>query len=108
MEMERFLLIKADTNDGDYISEKSKISDVNLEKVREIVKALRESNKVGQGYRRRIRWETGECGNPYEYATKGILTMDEIEFFNDFLPHGEHGIHTIESIEIVYQGEKLL
>lgn len=107
------LIIKGDTNDGDYISEKNPISNKDLEKIREIISALREANKridkkTGKSQYGNVKWESGDIGDPEIYASKGILTLDEIDFFSQYTPHGEHGIHTIVSIEVVYQGEKLL
>lgn len=117
MEAKRFLLVKADENDADYVTEKRSISDDSLEKVREIINALKEGSKKvdrdGRTRIERIAWGTGDCraddNDPYLlYALKGLLTIDEIEWFDQWLPHREHGIHTIESIEVIYQGERLL
>ena len=104
--MKRFILVKSDENDADYITIKSPITDEDLEKVREIVSALRVLKPRGG-----IRWETGERKDKYSaqsYAIRGILTLEETEFLEQYIPCGEHGTHTIESIEIIYQGEKLL
>ena len=105
--MNKFVIIQADTNDADYITGKSAITDEHIELMKPIIAALkvrRDNNKWCHN------WETSSYG-PWEGEPKdmykGILTEEQIDFFNHYVPTGEDGIHTIESIEIVYEGEKL-
>lgn len=87
-----FVVIKADCNDADYISE---ISDVNSDDIKFIKYVW------GIISKRNGRWENGEYGDiPPRKMYKNELTEKEIERFSSFLPYGEYGIHTVESIKI--------
>jgi hypothetical protein len=102
----KYLFIQGDYNDGDYVSSKYKITDDDLQKIKEIVSVLKATSRGGG-----IRWETGDNidkHDPYSYARRGILTIDEVELLNNYTPSHEHGIHTIDKIEVIYQGERLL
>lgn len=99
------LIIEADTNDGDYVYQ---INDINLEQVNlysELIKAIRNC-KFSHN------WPKGDVGNgecpPEELYPE--FDKEIIERFDEFVPHGEYGIHTIESItllEIVKETELL-
>lgn len=44
---------------------------------------------------------------PYEiYVDSGKLTEEEFYFFDEMVPYGEHGVHTIESIELLIVAEE--
>jgi len=99
---EHLLIIKADTNDADYVHRI-----VNIEK--ELGKYYNESllKKVASAIQNspiRYNWANSEyCkneDNPRKIY-KDILTEDEIQEFEDnYCPFGEYGIHTIKSIEL--------
>ena len=94
MTIKTILWIKADTNDANYITSENSVSDGDLEVIRKVCKVITENS----GFHG-IKWETGEIGNPHE--TWGKLLADlEIEIFNDYIPYGEYGIHTIEAVEL--------
>ncbi len=83
------LVIEADTNDGDYVTSTNEITAEQVEELKPILAAV----KANKGH----NWATGDIGDSSkEY--EGILTEDQIEWFNDLVPHGEYGIHTIESV----------
>ncbi len=101
--MKRILVIKADTNDADYITSEHNVSNwpteafVSLTKIANAIKDC--SNH--------FNWPYGEYdGNP-RAIYGGILTDDEIDFFNDLVPYGEWGIHTIKSIRILTISEEI-
>lgn len=84
------ILITADTNDGDYVTEENDITQEQIEAIRPIVKAIWANNG---------EWENGDVGDNSDYYIE-VVGEDLFNLFNDFAPFGEHGIHTIESIEI--------
>jgi len=99
--MKKYCIVQADTNDGDYITEKNLITD---EQIKELTTAL---SKLGLEERRGLRWYTNDQVNERrgnfspEKMYEGILTEKEIELIQEFTPYGEYGIHTIETIEIL-------
>lgn len=103
--MKKYILIKADTNDADYISNKTEINDEELELLRPIISVLKSQPKS-------YNWVSSVYGNeapPEEqYVQSGLLTEDQVDLFGDYVPYGEYGVHTIESIEIIQVLEQLL
>lgn len=90
--MKKYIIVEADTNDGDYITEKSIITDEKIIKLKEILNKC-EIDSWGRGDMK------DDDNDPKILYPE--LTGEEIEFIEDFLPFGEYGIHTIESIEIL-------
>jgi len=39
--MKKYIVIKADTNDGDYVSEKSEITDYQIEQIKPLIEAIK-------------------------------------------------------------------
>ena len=100
----KYIIIEADTNNGDYVTECSLINDNEIELLKPIVEAIKNIDNDN--------WETGECcceHDPYGlYVETKILTEEQVDWFQQFVPYGEYGIHTIESILIMEFIEKLL
>ena len=107
----KYIIIKADTNDGDYVTEVSLITDEQIEKIRPVIEAIKSfvpSKEHGHN------WPTGEMA--YYEGTPEIIYQDKlgrhlINLFNDFVPEGDPnypGIYTIESVKIVELIETLL
>jgi hypothetical protein len=96
----KYIIIKGDTNDGDYITEKSEITDQEIEQIKEILKIT--------GSNWNTRWEYDED----ELATlvyKDILTEEQFKLMDKFVPSGEIGIHTLSSVDIlIVQSEESL
>lgn len=88
--MKYTLIIEADINDGDYITEESVISKETVEFIKDrIIPALKE--KGGN-------WPVDE--GVYE-AYKGVLEQSEVDRFEDLMPHsGEQPVHSINSVKI--------
>jgi hypothetical protein len=88
------LTIVGDTNDADYVTEVSKISEETLENVIKPIVSVLQKNT--------FNWNISEYIEeklPIElYA--GLLTQAQIDDFSEFCPYGEDGIHTITSINI--------
>jgi hypothetical protein len=90
--MEKYeLVIKADTNDGDYVTSTTAVSEETIEKLKPIVEAIKAKG-------RRHNWPRHEYGDSNVETLYPELTRDQIELFDDLRPYGEHGIHTIESV----------
>lgn len=89
--------IKADTNDGDYItSEKRLYEKADIDTIRKVAAAIKNCEAFHN-------WGMGEyCrDNESPYVVyKDVLTDDEIDLFNEYVPYGEYGIHSIEQIQI--------
>lgn len=115
--MKKYLIIKADTNDADYITSKNEVTDEQLELLQPVFKVLQDRRKLFEKTKNwdlRHNWETNEIDNgktPQDlYVDEGLLTEEQVELFVEFLPYDEYGIHTIEDIEIlvVQESQKLL
>lgn len=87
----KYIIITADTNDGDYVTEKSLITDSQIELIKPIIEKI---NENGGSYGK------GDVGYDFE-SKEHYGHLDNFELFDDFVPYGEYGIHTIESIEII-------
>ena len=101
--MTKYLIIEADTNDGDYITEKQAIAtEEELEDIKRIVEVIRNCKK-------RHNWPNGECARDGELEAlyDGLLSPNEIDFFSQYVPNGEYGIHTIVSVEILVVSEEI-
>ena len=96
------MIITADTNDADYVTSENWIDKDSLPVIKKVWKVVKNSVKQrGQG---EYNWITGDLRSsndqgPYE-RYKDVLTQEELDIFSEYLPHGEYGIHTIESIVI--------
>ena len=110
--MQKYIVIEADINDGDYVTEKTKVTDEEIVKLKEILaKMPRQKTHKGEELPE-IRYETREIGNDdKENSNYQHITYEEKQFLSKFLPSGDYnysGIHTIENVEIVQELEKLL
>lgn len=94
--MAKFIVIQADTNDGDYVTNKLSISEEDILKFTNIL------NKITDDHYD-LSWGTldmKDVDNDPE-SIYPQLTKEEIDFVGSFLPSADYGIHTIESIEII-------
>jgi hypothetical protein len=113
--MARTILVKADTNDADYITRSSKLNEEDLPTILKVVaeiKAFDARTRRGSGeYNWYARYEHyGRKRSGPREVYEDVLTEEEIEIFEEYIPYGEDGIHTIESVEIfeIINKEKLL
>ena len=86
------IVITADTNDGDYVTKTSDITSEGLKRftplISEIAKRVNNHN-----------WVTSEYGDDEDKPENMYSQFAElVEEFGEFVPHGEDGVHTIESI----------
>jgi len=96
----KYVIITADTNDADYITEKTEVSDKTIELLKPIAEAIKNCKK-------RHNWPNHEyVDDCLDFLYEGILTEDQIELFNSLCPSSEYGIHTIKNIEILVVEEE--
>jgi hypothetical protein len=112
--MKYYINIKADTNDGDYISQMCEISEEELKLIRPVVESIKafKPYKV-KGLSHDNNFPCGDCcckrlgqkeAEEY-YVDGGLVTQEQFDAFMEFVPQGEYGIHTIESVEVFHVTE---
>lgn len=105
------ITITADVNDGDYITEVSPISEEDLKIIKPLIKAIKnfkpyETKSKGSTltWKHHHNYPSGEIvrGDLGEKYPDDLYDFDEKVFnlFEEFVPHGEYGIHTIKSITV--------
>lgn len=92
------IVIVADENDADYVTEISKIEQSELDLLMPIIEAIKEKH----GEWPYIDFDTAEIKEIYP-----DLTIEQIEQFNNFIPSGAYGIHDIIRIEYYPVPEKI-
>jgi len=109
------LLVTVDTNDADYVREIVEVDEETLEHFKPLIEKIKNFKPYcNEGWLHRYNFPFGEClredlgeKHPMELYN---LTEEEcayfIETFN--LWGGEWGFHTIESIQEITLGEKIL
>ena len=119
------ITITVDTNDGDYATEVSNITPEQLEKIRPLIEAIKEFKPYEVIYKTDYKIDGQDewpMTHRHNYPCGDILRDDlgekdpreiykfpeEIfELFEDFIPYGEYGFHTIESISYCPLQEKI-
>ena len=105
------LVIKADYNDADYITETNTISEEDLELIKPLIAKIAEFPR-----RSRIKNAVGDRDMTHNYDTSGhhrndvggneyysqFFPQEVMDMFEELLPYGgdDMGIHTIVSIEV--------
>jgi hypothetical protein len=89
------IVIKADTNDADYITETSDITEKQLERIKPIIKEIKTG---GKRERYGHNFPNGEYQGAHVRELYEHVNQKDLDFFIDLCPYGEYGIHTIESI----------
>ena len=89
--MKKYIIISADENDGDYITKKSSVSDIQIEDLKIILAII--------GIRKH-NWDNTDIENLIEKYS-GLLTKEQIMFFNKYVPCNDYGVHTIVKVEII-------
>ena len=101
------IVIAADTSIGDYVTATSNITFEQIEKFTPLINAIVEKNKQSRSFR---NWVTSKyaCSSelvPFEmYSEFGQLVLE----FQEFVPFGECGIHTIASIVYYEKPTKII
>lgn len=91
------IVIRADTNDADYVTETSDISMLEIEEIIiPALKLIKENNCEVPFSEYRNKW-------PESFEAEREL----IEVFREWCPYGEYGIHTIESVNYYPKPKKV-
>jgi hypothetical protein len=86
------IVIVADTNDADYITKISNITPGELERFTPLIAEI--AKKV-----KHYNWDTSVYGDDEDRPEIMYSQFaDLVEEFGEFVPNGEGGVHTIESI----------
>lgn len=109
--MKKYVIIEADTNDADYVSEKNEISQEDLDLIMPVINAIKEFNEDKSIKYQKYNWwyidsskerDKEEYMSPHKrYVESGKVTQEQFEAFWEYTPYFEGGIHTIESVEIL-------
>ena len=104
------IVITVDTNDADYITEVSEISQEDLERIRPLIEAIKNfepyqaQTKGKLGYRHDHNYPCGDVlrEDLGEKEPEEIYDFDEdiFDIFEDLLPSSQYGFHTITSIKV--------
>lgn len=110
--MKQYIIIEADTNDGDYITEVTEISDEQVIQIKEILSKMpKTKNHLGVDLNQ-IPYKIRNIGkDDREDSNYNHISFEEKEILSKFLPCGDPdypGIHTITEVSIVKLLEKIL
>jgi hypothetical protein len=99
------LVVKADSNDADYLTATSFIEMEDLPLIRRWA-----DNVKGKRHQWDTRWEYREEGDDPETVYAGLFTEEEFERIARWVPHGDYGVHSIEHIWLfgVFSEERLV
>jgi len=107
------ITITADVNDGDYTTAVNEISEEDLDTIKPLIQAIKEFKpyKVEHESFGKMATRTHHHNYPYgEFIREDLgekspgeiykFGLEVHEIFEQYIPYGEYGIHTIESITI--------
>lgn len=110
--MKKYLIIEADTNDGDYITSRIIINDEQLEQIKPVIDAIKnfepyETNVNGLNIKHSSNYPRGDgqfiprkdLGEKSAQQIYGHL--DGFKLFDTFTPHNIYGIHSIVSVDLL-------
>lgn len=114
--------ITADTNDADYVTQVSTISDEDMAKIKPLIAAIKAFKPYQGRSESGLKWTHGhnypwgenslreDLGEKSPREVYKGFDEDTFDTLEDLLPRGEYGIHTIVSIEVApkVKWEKLL
>ena len=95
----KYLIVTGDTNDADYTSKKTLITDAKLERLKPLFEALKNCKAdYNWGINEYIDMKDSTHST---YVKTGILTEKQLDYFQGFIPYDIHTITKIEVIEVV-------
>lgn len=124
MKAGKYIYIRIDTNDGDYVANLNPITDEEIELIKPVIEAIKNfklyavpitycqgNNEYTIEWKHNSNYPIGECLR----TDLGEKSPDELyghlegyELFDSLTPYSEYGFHTIEEIKIVIILEELL
>ena len=111
--MKKYIYVTADTNDADYISEKNEITDEEIELIKPVIKAIKDYTEDSSIKHQIWNWwviygSRKENPTPQQlYVDTGKCSQEAFDKFRELVPYNEHGVHTIESVEIIIVQEEI-
>ena len=117
--MSKYIFIEADTNDGDYVSRLSEITEEDLILIQPVIQAIKDfepysAQKPGHGKCTHFNnYPTLEChrGDLGEKDADELYGhLEGFYLFDELTPYSEYGVHTIVEIRVLHvtNDEKLL
>jgi len=114
--MKKYIEITADTNDADYTTKRTEISDKTLKFIEPVLEAIRsfEPYTTEDGWHHRNNFPHGEyCPNEEKgekgifelYVETGLCTEDELWTFAELCPAGD--IHSITDVNILIVSDEM-
>ncbi len=108
--MKYTLKIIADTNDGDYVHSLNTITKAELDELKPVVAAIKafkpykSKSERGTDWKHENNFPYGDCCRE-DLGEKSVNELyenvaDSLDLFMNYMPCGEHGIHTIVSVEV--------
>jgi hypothetical protein len=102
--MQKYILITADTNDADFVTEQNEITDDQIARMKSIV-AKMPKDEASPYTPNSIPYRTGEMGDDDRLGSSyNYINGEDKAFLDEFLPRGDYnypGIHTIYNIDII-------
>lgn len=92
---------------ADYITEISHISEKELYNILPVINAIRELTEQNKNTLNFHNWPDNEYLDDSYRELYPQLTEEQLETFQEYLPFGEFGIHTIQSIVYYEIPEKI-
>jgi len=98
--MKKFIWIKGDHNDADYVAEMNEIDDKTLTLIMPVINAIAALKKK-PGYAH--TWPTHNNSEKVPSEIYPECTREQLDWFYEYVPSGPYGgIHSIEEIKIYH------
>lgn len=101
--MKKYIEIVADTNDADYITSRVLVTDSVLEKIKPVIKAIKNFKPSDKYDRHNFPMSEFASGNVDDIYGN----IDGFDIFQEMVPYGEYGVHTIVSIKLLIITEEI-
>lgn len=95
------IVVRGDTNDGDYITKTTLLSEKKYEKIENVLVKVSDivaNSTAGYNWANEYSDEKNEPEE--QYVKTGKITQEELDMFSDYVPSGELGVHTVESVTV--------
>ena len=98
--MASYILIKADTNDGDYVNSFEPLRDGDLEKIKLMIEKIKANTNDHNFDHMHLYTDDQDEYGGYVSEENKEADIDIYETFLKYCPDHELGFHTIEKVEI--------